>query len=150
MSIFSRSSRKPQWYVAGLAFECTQCGRCCSGPEEGYIWLSDDEITRISLFLGITAEQFRRTCARKVGGRYTIIEQKPSNDCWFLKRDADGAKRCSIYSLRPSQCRTWPFWPGNIADSDSWAYAAERCPGVNRGKMFTPEEVESRAKATGK
>lgn len=146
----SKLSGKPPWYLTGLAFECRQCGRCCSGPEEGYVWVSDEEIAGISLFLGVTAEHFRRVCARKAGGHYTIREQKPSNDCLFLIRDESGQKRCSIYSVRPSQCRTWPFWPGNIANSDSWAQAAMRCPGVNRGELFSQEIIESRAAATAK
>ena len=24
-------------------------------------------------------------------------------------------KSCSIYGVRPLQCRTWPFWPENLA-----------------------------------
>jgi Fe-S-cluster containining protein len=154
MGIFSnsksKSSPKPLWYCAGLAFDCQQCGRCCSGPEEGYVWVSDEEIASISSKLGVTEDHFRRVYARKVGGHYTIREQKPTNDCLFLKRDESGQKRCEIYSLRPSQCRTWPFWPGNIADPDSWARAADRCPGVNRGELFSQEMIQERAAKTVK
>ena len=35
------------WYASGLAFECTQCGDCCSGPEEGYVWVTPEEPSRV-------------------------------------------------------------------------------------------------------
>ena len=38
-------------------------------------------------------------------------------DCVFLKEDPErGRKTCSIYPVRPLQCRTWPFWPENLAE----------------------------------
>ncbi len=144
MSIFAK---KEPWYAAGLAFECAQCGRCCSGPEEGYVWVTDEEITRIAAVVGITPEEMRRTCLRREHGKYTIVEQPRINDCHFLRPDpaAGGAKRCTIYDVRPQQCRTWPFWLGNISGPDTWASAGRKCPGINRGKLFTKEEIEHRS-----
>jgi Fe-S-cluster containining protein len=45
--------------------------------------------------------------------------------------------------VRPNQCRTWPFWNDNLASPDSWNYAAVKCPGINRGKRYSVEEIES-------
>jgi uncharacterized protein len=143
--------RKPPWYAGGLAFQCAQCGRCCSGPEEGYVWVSDAEITRIAAFLGVTAEQVRKTYLNRENGRYTIIEQKPSNDCAFLQPSPDGSgKRCTIYAVRPWQCKAWPFWPGNLASADAWGRAGQRCKGMNRGELFGYEEIQSRSRPTDK
>jgi hypothetical protein len=47
-----------------------------------------------------------------------------------------------IYSVRPSQCRAWPFWPDNLADADTWNEAAQRCSGINRGTYYSFEEIE--------
>lgn len=144
----TESSQQSPWYVAGLAFECQQCGRCCAGPEEGFVWVNDLEISQIAAFLGIANEEFRRRHLRRVSGRYTIIEQPRTRDCAFLQPDGLGGKTCTIYSVRPSQCRTWPFWQHNLESPKTWSYAAQRCPGINRGRQFTFDEIQQRLKST--
>ena len=47
MNILSKKNKIP-WYVAGLAFECQQCGGCCSGPAEGFVWATDAEIAAVA------------------------------------------------------------------------------------------------------
>jgi len=140
-------TKKP-WYAAGLAFECGQCGRCCAGPEEGNIWVSEDEIFAIANHLNISIEQMQKIYIRKSGWRLNIIEDRQTNDCIFLKPGSDGSKGCSIYGVRPAQCRTWPFWKINLATPNSWCNAGQRCPGINHGKKFTLEEIEARRDAT--
>lgn len=130
-----------KWYAAGLHFECEGCGECCSGPGEGYIWVTRPEIEIIAGFLKMSVEQFRRKYLRRVGLRTTIIEHQTTKDCIFLKAGA-GGKQCMIYSVRPSQCRNWPFWPGNLASPGEWNKAAQKCPGINRGRLYTFEEIE--------
>ncbi len=44
---------RKKWYQTGLRFECIRCGECCSG-EPGYVWVTKEEIRRISEFLGRT------------------------------------------------------------------------------------------------
>lgn len=138
---------KPPWYAGGLAFECQQCGRCCSGPEEGYVWVSDVEIPQIAAFLKITPEEFRRRYCRRVSGRTTIVEQPRTRDCAFLAPHGQ-SRGCGIYSVRPAQCRTWPFWQHNLQEPDDWARAGRRCRGVNRGKRFGVEDIEARLRRT--
>ena len=132
---------KNTWYAGGLHFECQQCGRCCSGSSEGYIWVTRPEIKLIADFLKIKPEQVRQKYLRRVGLRTTVIEQSNTKDCVFLQR-INGQKRCTIYSVRPSQCRTWPFWPDNLADADAWNKAAQRCSGINHGRFYSFEEIE--------
>lgn len=133
--------KKTLWYVGGLHFECQQCGRCCAGPNQGYIWVTSPEIKLIADFLKIELEQLRQRYLRRVGFRTTVIEQPVNRDCIFLRR-IDGQKRCTIYSVRPSQCREWPFWPDNLTNADAWNKAAQRCSGINRGKYYNCEEIE--------
>lgn len=140
---------KPPWYVAGLAFECTGCGRCCAGPEEGYVWATDEEIQRIARFLGLSESATRSRYVRKVGRRRSLKENKANNDCIFLSDPQDGGRKCAIYPVRPVQCRTWPFWPANLRSSEAWGYAALRCPGINRGDIHPLEEIEHKRDATG-
>jgi len=139
------------WYVGGLAFECVQCGRCCAGPEEGYVWLTPREADAIAAFLNMPPVQFAGKYVRKVRQRYSLVEDRKSRDCAFLSRTSpEGAavrKGCSVYAVRPLQCRTWPFWPANLASPQAWALAGARCPGINRGPLFTYDEIEVRLTA---
>ena len=143
----SQITPKVPWYIAGLAFECTECGRCCAGPEEGYIWATDEEIDAIAKYLKITPEQMRAKYIRRVGRRFSIIEAA-NNDCFFLTPLKNGKRGCRIYPVRPRQCRTWPFWASNIASPEAWAIAGMRCPGINRGGLFGVDEINERAGTT--
>lgn len=148
MSLFGGDSDKHPWYGLGLAFECTQCGRCCSGPEEGYVWIEEDELAAIARFLGVAEDQVRRRHTRRVGRRMTIVEQDISKDCIFLVSDAGGRKTCRVYDVRPRQCRTWPFWPSNLSGPEAWVQAQLRCPGINRGTVHPLDEVQAKCRAT--
>ena len=134
------------WYVGGLHFECVQCGRCCSGPGEGYIWVTKPEIQIIADFLKISVEQLRQEYLKRVGLRTTIIEHRTTRDCIFLNHGLRGLhgsqKECIIYPVRPSQCRIWPFWPENLTNPNAWNKAAQKCPGINHGRLYTYDEIE--------
>ena len=130
-----------RWYAAGLHFECQVCGRCCSGPGEGFIWVAKPEVVLIADHLNLTPNELCRRYMRSVGPRMSIIEESVTKDCIFL-RNVDGVKQCRIYSVRPGQCRTWPFWPENLLGPDDWDKAALRCPGINHGRLYRYEEIE--------
>jgi len=134
------TKNKTPWYYCGLHFECMQCGRCCSGPSEGYIWVTKTEAGLIADFLDITVEQLKDRYLRRVGLRKTIIEEPSSRNCIFLRNLGD-KKSCLIYPVRPSQCRIWPFWVTNLINPDTWNTAALRCPGINRGRLYHLEEI---------
>jgi len=118
-----------------------QCGGCCSGPGEGYIWVTKPEIKLIADFLKETTEQVRKEYLKRIGLRTTIIERLATKDCIFLQ-EISGQKRCVIYAVRPSQCRIWPFWPENLTNPDVWNKTAQKCPGINRGRFYSFAEIE--------
>lgn len=131
---------KDKWYAGGLAFECTQCGNCCSGPP-GYVWVTKEEIERIAAHLGRKDGRLGKEHVRRVGLKYSLKE-RPDGDCVFLKRD--GKKTyCGIYEVRPLQCRTWPFWSINLKSKAAWNAATTTCPGMNRGKRHDFVAIES-------
>lgn len=131
---------REKWYQAGLSFECTQCGNCCSG-DPGYVWATKTEVAQIAEFLGRTDGRLDEEHLRRVGLRYSLTE-KPNGDCIFLKREG-GKSMCSIYSVRPTQCRTWPFWNQNLSSPDAWDRAHKICPGMNRGKHHDFVQIET-------
>jgi len=132
---------KTPWYIGGLHFQCDACGNCCSGPDEGYIWTTKPEIKFIADYIKISIESFRQKYTKRFGLRTSLIEDQTTKDCIFLKK-TDSRKTCTIYPVRPNQCRTWPFWPCNLLSPDAWNAAATKCPGINRGKQYSFEEIQ--------
>lgn len=141
------------WYKDGLSFTCTQCGNCCTGGP-GYVWISDTEIDRLAEHLALPREQVLREHCRKIGNKISLKEHETEGglyDCVFLttavKTLPDGSTRttrgCSIYPVRPLQCRTWPFWDGLLASEKTWDRASRSCPGMNTGKSYTLEQIEA-------
>lgn len=131
------------WSPEGLRFKCTGCGKCCSGTP-GYVWVNKQEIQDMAAFLQISEETFLKKYTRQVGNRIALLEVKKGQnfDCIFLKD-----KACSLYSVRPTQCRTYPWWKENISSKEGWEEAAQICEGINHpeGALFSPEEIESKA-----
>ncbi len=134
------TTKRRKWYAAGLAFECTQCGNCCSGAP-GFVWVTKEEIGRISRYLGREDGWLGNEHVRRVGLKHSLTEQA-DGDCVFLKRK-NGKALCSIYEVRPLQCRTWPFWPGNLKSESAWNSVARDCPGINRGERRNFVSIES-------
>ena len=105
---------------------CTCCGgRCCCG-EIGYIWLNDAEIKAIAEHLNIELDIFISDYLRRENGKYTIkdIKYQGYYSCLFFDRDV---RHCSIYPVRPAQCRTFPFWETYKKDPKP---LFTDCPGV--------------------
>jgi Fe-S-cluster containining protein len=123
------------WYKDGLTFTCTQCGNCCTGPT-GYVWFNDVEARTMAAYLKISPAAFHRNYTRKIFGRQSLTETHTEHgyDCVFLKRDPHGKAMCSVYPVRPAQCRSWPFWTENLRSAKSYEAASERCPGMTRGQ----------------
>ncbi|MEZ6122569.1 MAG: YkgJ family cysteine cluster protein [Planctomycetaceae bacterium] len=130
----------PPWYQGGLNFTCTQCGDCCTGAP-GVVWVTEEEIQEIARHLDKPVGEIRLFHTRLVRGRVSLTEFQ-NGDCTFF----DPEKRhCKVYSSRPQQCRTWPFWQSNLTSPEKWKEVCEYCPGAGQGNFISLEEVESRA-----
>src|SRR5436309_1343370 len=112
------------WYEDGLRFRCTRCGNCCTGAP-GFVWVNDEEIAAIAEYLGQPLTEVLARLTRAVESRRSLRE-KENLDCVFL----DGERACTIYPVRPRQCRTWPFWESNVRSPEAWQHTCEVCPGA--------------------
>src|SRR4051812_36624834 len=97
------------WYHEGLRFECTRCGKCCTGAP-GYVWLSEEEVAALADYLHEPLNQTLALYTRSVGRRRSLREHS-NGDCIFY----DQSQGCKVYPVRPRQCRTWPLWESNVA-----------------------------------
>lgn len=122
------------WYSEGLRFECTGCGKCCTGSP-GYIWLDEDEVEAIAAYLDITIQEFGQKYLRRVKGRLSLLEMPKNYDCVFLDEN-----RCKIYPVRPTQCKTFPWWPQTLKSEEEWKKAAQFCEGIQNNAPLIPFE----------
>ena len=123
------------WYKNGLRFQCTECGKCCTGLP-GFVWISEEEMVAIATDLNISLDLFKRKYVRRRDNRYALVERKmPNNEyaCIFLKD-----KKCQVYKSRPQQCRTFPWWQENLNTEESWKLAADECEGINDEAPLVP------------
>src|SRR5579871_153117 len=126
------------WYQDGLRFECTRCGKCCSGFP-GFVWVNDDEMKAIAEFLDEPLEEVLGLYTRIFDGDRTLRDRL-NNDCIFF----DAEKGCTIYPVRPRQCRTWPFWESNVRTPNDWKETCQTCPGSGQGDLISAEEITRR------
>jgi len=107
---------------------CESCeGNCCIG-ESGYVWVTPPEIKAIANTLEIDEADFRKQHLRKVQYRYSLKERQvgKSFECEFFDIKQ---RRCTIYDVRPSQCRTFPFWDYFKEHINE---VEKECPGIIR------------------
>lgn len=123
------------WFDDGLCFSCTRCGNCCKG--EGYVWVTPDEIEMYADRLGMTVDDFANRYVRQAHGKYSLREIGPEHRCVLLGDD----DRCRVYEDRPQQCRTFPFWELPTKKRAEWEALKDYCPGIDRGRRYTTEEI---------
>ncbi len=131
------------WYAAGLRFSCKQCGRCCRGPDPGYVWISEEEVRALARRVGLSVDAFGRSYLRRIGAKLSLVE-RANHDCIFWKE----GQGCTVYEDRPGQCRTFPFWPEFLESKDAWE-SIGWCQGKDTGKLYSLEEMEKLARDEG-
>jgi Fe-S-cluster containining protein len=127
------------FYDDGLRFQCTRCSRCCRHTP-GYVFVSENDIARLSRFLGLArGEIIRRYCRQVSFGIVKRISftEKQNLDCVFWENDG-----CSVYEARPLQCQSFPFWSSNVASRAEWEGWISQCPGIGQGRIHSKGEIE--------
>src|SRR5579884_206445 len=121
-------------------FECQKgCTNCCT--QKGHIFLTEEDISRIAAHLRLHPKAFekRYVCRGKYGPRLTLPR---SQSCHFL---VEGG--CGIHEVKPLQCRTFPYWPENVASRSAWKKLRNYCPGIGVGPLVQIQAVREQAQA---
>ncbi|MFK5952796.1 MAG: YkgJ family cysteine cluster protein [Desulfobacterium sp.] len=130
-----KSDGKKILYQDGFEFgfdaeACNNCNsRCCRG-RSGNVWVNTREMAAICDFSGMNIIDGLGTYFIKRHNRFSIREKALEGEwqCVFL----DSRAKCTIYPVRPLQCRQFPFWPHFKKDISG---LKEECPGV----VFGPD-----------
>jgi len=137
-----RQKKEQPWYKDGLRFKCTGCGDCCTGAP-GFVWVNKEEIAGLAKLVGLDVDEFESRYVRDVGKRKSLNEFA-NGDCVFFDGET---RKCRVYSARPRQCRTWPFWDSNVRTPEAWAQTCQVCPGSGTGRLYQLGEIEAQKSA---
>lgn len=129
-----RPEDRAYFFDGGIRFGCTQCGECCTGAH-GTMFVNDGEADRLARHLGLDRAVFLKRFAYPIEGGHSLREEK-NGDCVFFKEG-----RCSVYEVRPTQCRTYPFWAENLRSERAWAATCRECPGIGEGRLYEKDEL---------
>lgn len=126
--------RKAFW-EKGIRFECQGSGKCCtSRGSHGYVYVTLKDRQRFAAYFGISTVDFTRKYCQKTNGFFHLRDSV--DDCVYLK-----GTQCSVYEARPTQCRTWPFWPENMSSRAWKKEVVDFCPGVGKGRVYDGDEI---------
>ena len=123
----------------GLRFACQPgCIACCT--QTGFVYLTEADARRIAEYLGLSAPVFeKRYCYRT--RRQLRLRVPRAVQCHFLR-----AGGCSIHSVKPTQCRIFPFWPETVESRAGWRKTARYCPGIGQGPLIQIEAARGQAR----
>lgn len=122
---------RPFYERQPLRFACTGCARCCVTGGGYHLFLSADEAEGIRAYLELSRSWFRRRYLRRLREGERVAASHDDGRCVFL--DARGA--CTVYPVRPLQCRAYPFWPEIACREMDWRRESRRCEGIDRGAV---------------
>lgn len=90
--------------------KCEECkGKCCTGEKNSYLWVNENEIKSLSEYLNINIDTFKKQYLYLFEKKWSVKDLKINSryQCIFLNEKTG---KCEIYSVRPGQCKTYPFW----------------------------------------
>ncbi len=104
--------------MPSIYYQCQRCTACCRWPGDAN--LTDEDVVRISAFLGLGEKEFiqRHTRLNKRRNGLSLLE-KENKECAWL----DGID-CTINEVKPQQCRDFP----NKWNFPGWRQVCEAIP----------------------
>src|SRR5689334_8585095 len=110
----------------GIRFECQPgCTECCR--QRGFVYLTEDDLTRMAAYVGMGAPDFERKYVYRTSRQMRLRVPRDST-CPFLLESG-----CSIHPAKPVQCRIFPYWPELLESKREWKKTAGYCPGIGKG-----------------
>ena len=115
------------WWAEGVRFTCQpDCGRCCDEPG-GIVYLSRNDVERLAQHANLTVPEYlKKDCTTTLDGRYVLRSNQSDGICIYL----DENKQCTIYEVRPQQCKAFPWWAENLRSQRSWKQVKASFPGL--------------------
>jgi Fe-S-cluster containining protein len=115
--------------MRGVRFTCQSgCTNCCQ--QEGRVYLTEDDVVRAAKFVGMTAKAFEKKYVYRT--RNELRFRKPrGKQCSFLLEHG-----CGIHPAKPTQCRTFPYWPELVENKTAWKWIGTYCPGIGKGPLI--------------
>lgn len=103
----------------GVWYQCQRCTNCCKWG--GDVVLTDEDLVRISGYLGMEMYDFVRDYTRLRGNRMglSLIDKDGTTECIML----DG-EDCRIQEVKPRQCSGFP----NTWNFKGWRKVCEAIP----------------------
>ena len=115
--------------MEGVRFTCQRgCINCCN--MEGYVYLTEDDLKRVAKFTGLTRRAFESRYVYRTS-RQMRFRKPRDKQCPFLLDHG-----CSIHPAKPTQCRTFPFWPDLVERPAAWKRTGRYCPGIGKGPLI--------------
>ena len=112
-----------------LRFTCQKgCTNCCD--QKGFVYLSEEDVKRAAKFVGLTRKAFETKYIYRTTHQRRF-RKPPDKQCPFLEGGG-----CGIHPAKPTQCRTFPFWPELIESQAAWKRTARFCPGIGKGPLI--------------
>ena len=136
-------SEKEPFYKDGLNFGCQRCSFCC-GHSPVFVYLSRRDLTALCDFFKLSVKEFVEKYCRWAdyyyGTKVLALQEQKNYDCILWNNG------CTAYEARPIQCSTQPFWSWMLEDRKTWDECAAECPGMNKGRVWSFEEIEENLK----
>ena len=125
-------------FKKGINFKCQGSSNCCvSRGSYGYVYLSKKDLIKIAKYLNVSINLFKKKYCEYSDGYLHLKEININGNCQFLEN-----KKCSIYTARPMQCRTWPFWKENMNIKKWNEELINFCPGIGNGRLISSSMIK--------
>ncbi len=94
------------------------------------MYLTEDDLKRAAKFTGMSAKAFESKYVYRTRHQMRL-RKPPDKQCSFLQEHG-----CSIHPAKPTQCRTFPFWPEIVERRSAWNRTGRYCPGIGKGPLI--------------
>ncbi len=94
-------------------------------------------------FLEISLSSFTRQYTQPTDFGFRSLRFE-NGACIFLKDNL-----CVVHEVKPTQCRTWPFWEENLESKATWqSEVVDFCPGASEGNSIDDELILRQVRET--